>query len=87
MPVPHVQAHAHRLECPPPPHTHTHRPLTLSAFSHWHPLSHALMAALVMVVSGLTPITSNVSNTSRAFCQLPSRVSVLRSLVRPVPCV
>lgn len=48
---------------------------TCSAFSHCDPLSQALIAALVIVVSGRTPTASRDSYTSKALAQLPSRLS------------
>lgn len=83
-PGPYLTALCHP---PLPPHQRAHHPVpagrTCMAFSHCPPLSHALMAALVMVVSGRTPSVPRLSNTSNPFCQLPSRVSWLTSLVRP----
>lgn len=48
------------------------------------PLSHADIAAFVIVVSGVSPICGSASKTSRPFCQCPSRLNLLTSFVRPV---
>ena len=56
-----------------------------SAASHWPPRSHALIAALVSVVSGATPSAEGSSwKSSSALAHAPSRERPLRILVRPV---